>query len=303
MGRSFYALGAAGWLMLALTPACVATPLDSESDVSGDDALSGYLTGIVAIDAQNSSNAASLLDGQTGANLTPWVSSNIYPSSNYPMRAVFDLGQVYDVSEVGLFHGNGSGLVNVKYLPVGGDATKDAGYTPIEAHVPSLWNAWETVKQTGTFRTRYVELTITSYANFAAYSEIRVKGTAVAGPPPPPPPPPASGLTKVATGEYQSFFLVDGKIYALGIGQTLGIAGTSMGVPLPVVFPAGLKFNDVQSGLHQDAGRRSKTDTSGCGDERKRRRRPRHDRRQRDRNLQMIPWATPRVIRSTASSR
>jgi alpha-tubulin suppressor-like RCC1 family protein len=62
------------------------------------------------------------------------------------------------------------------------------------------------------------------------------------------------GLSKVATGEYETFYLVDGVIYAVGAGaSTLG-QGSYQGLcipPRPIASPAGLKFADVQAGLHQ----------------------------------------------------
>ncbi len=62
------------------------------------------------------------------------------------------------------------------------------------------------------------------------------------------------GLTKVGTGEYETFYLKDGVIYAYGGGSaTLGL-GSYQGIsipPRPIATPAGLKFLDVQGGLHQ----------------------------------------------------
>ena len=137
------------------------------------------------------------------------------------MRAVFDLGQAYDVSEVGLFHGNGSGLLNVKYLPRSAPTRrKDASYTLVEAHVPSIWNA---LGDGQADRDASAPGTSSSPSRRTRrspnYSEIRVKpGTAVGGRRRRHASPRAGIVSKVGTGEYQSFFLVDGKIYALGIG-------------------------------------------------------------------------------------
>ena len=102
---------------------CFAESADSESaDVVNENLdPAGYLTGLVATDAQNSTNAASLVDGATGNSLAQWHSSNVWDATKYPMRAIVDLGQAYDVTEINLFHGDGSGLVNVKYLPLGGE--------------------------------------------------------------------------------------------------------------------------------------------------------------------------------------
>ena len=65
---------------------------------------------------------------------------------------------------------------------------------------------------------------------------------------------PVAGLSKVGTGEYETFFLKDGTIYAYGGGgPTLGL-GSYQGVAIPpkaIATPAGLKFLDVQGGLHQ----------------------------------------------------
>jgi alpha-tubulin suppressor-like RCC1 family protein len=71
---------------------------------------------------------------------------------------------------------------------------------------------------------------------------------------------PVKGLSKIATGEYQSFFLVDGQIYALGYGENIGTKGQSKGVPLPIDVPASVRFVDVQSGLHQTLA----VDTTGA---------------------------------------
>jgi alpha-tubulin suppressor-like RCC1 family protein len=64
----------------------------------------------------------------------------------------------------------------------------------------------------------------------------------------------APGLTKVGTGEYETFYLMDGVIYAYGGSTgTLGL-GSYMGLSIPpraIDTPAGLKFLDVQGGLHQ----------------------------------------------------
>jgi alpha-tubulin suppressor-like RCC1 family protein len=62
------------------------------------------------------------------------------------------------------------------------------------------------------------------------------------------------GLTKVGTGEYETLYLVDGTIYGYGGGSNLLGQGTYEGVcipPRPIDTPVGLKFVDVQGGLHQ----------------------------------------------------
>lgn len=62
------------------------------------------------------------------------------------------------------------------------------------------------------------------------------------------------GLSKVATGEYQVFYMVDGDVLAYGASvRALGV-GTTASFAIPPVridVPEGLKFVDVQSGLHQ----------------------------------------------------
>jgi alpha-tubulin suppressor-like RCC1 family protein len=67
--------------------------------------------------------------------------------------------------------------------------------------------------------------------------------------------PPTPGLTKVGTGEYSTYYLVDGTIYAyagstgiLGVGPTGPLTAIP---PVPIASPAGLKFKDVVGGLHQ----------------------------------------------------
>jgi hypothetical protein len=62
------------------------------------------------------------------------------------------------------------------------------------------------------------------------------------------------GLSKVATGEYETFYLKDGVIYGYGGGSGLLGQGTYQGLCIPpraIDTPAGLKFIDVQGGLHQ----------------------------------------------------
>jgi alpha-tubulin suppressor-like RCC1 family protein len=63
-----------------------------------------------------------------------------------------------------------------------------------------------------------------------------------------------AGLSKVATGEYETFYLVDGVIYAYGaVPENFGL-GPFLGIAIPpmkILTPAGLTFLDVQGGLHQ----------------------------------------------------
>ena len=62
------------------------------------------------------------------------------------------------------------------------------------------------------------------------------------------------GLTKVGTGEYETFFLVDGVVYGYGASELLLGQGDYHGScipPHPIATPPGLKFVDVQGGLHQ----------------------------------------------------
>jgi alpha-tubulin suppressor-like RCC1 family protein len=64
----------------------------------------------------------------------------------------------------------------------------------------------------------------------------------------------APGLSKVGTGEYETLYLVDGVIYGYGGGSGLLGQGSYQGTcipPRPIDTPTGLKFVDVQGGLHQ----------------------------------------------------
>jgi alpha-tubulin suppressor-like RCC1 family protein len=69
------------------------------------------------------------------------------------------------------------------------------------------------------------------------------------------PTPVGAGLTKVGTGEYETFYLKDGVVYGIGTyGGTLGIGSINSEIaltPTPIAAPAGLLFLDVQGGLHQ----------------------------------------------------
>ena len=58
----------------------------------------------------------------------------------------------------------------------------------------------------------------------------------------------------VGTGEYETLYLVDGVVYGYGGGCGLLGQGKYSGAcipPHPIDTPAGLKFSDVQGGLHQ----------------------------------------------------
>lgn len=62
------------------------------------------------------------------------------------------------------------------------------------------------------------------------------------------------GFSKVGTGEYETLYLVDGVVYGYGGGCGLLGQGKYSGScipPHPIDTPAGLKFSDVQGGLHQ----------------------------------------------------
>ncbi len=62
------------------------------------------------------------------------------------------------------------------------------------------------------------------------------------------------GFSKVGTGEYETLYLVDGIVYGYGGGCGLLGQGKYSGAcipPHPIDAPAGLKFSDVQGGLHQ----------------------------------------------------
>ncbi len=64
----------------------------------------------------------------------------------------------------------------------------------------------------------------------------------------------ATGLSKVGTGEYETLYLIDGVVYGYGAGAGLLGQGSYQGIcipPRPIVVPQGLKFIDVQGGLHQ----------------------------------------------------
>jgi alpha-tubulin suppressor-like RCC1 family protein len=58
----------------------------------------------------------------------------------------------------------------------------------------------------------------------------------------------------VGTGEYETFYLLDGSIYGYGANTILEAQGTYQGLcipPRPIAAPAGVQFTDVQGGLHQ----------------------------------------------------
>jgi len=62
------------------------------------------------------------------------------------------------------------------------------------------------------------------------------------------------GLTKVGTGEYEIFYLMDGTIYGYGSPGLLGLGNNPTEIaipPVPIATPSGLKFVDVQGGMHQ----------------------------------------------------
>src|SRR5579871_6877853 len=65
--------------------------------------------------------------------------------------------------------------------------------------------------------------------------------------------PPTSGLQMIAPGEYQCFYLVDGKILGAGSNRC-GQLGIGMGAPYPpvppreIVVPANVAFIDVAAG-------------------------------------------------------
>lgn len=238
--------------------ACGSAAVDTDESTA---ALSDYLTGLTAIDAQNSANAKTLVDGKTGVDIPQWASPNIYDASLYPMRAVIDLGRTYDVSEVDLFHGNGDGTAQVMYLPDGHDWTVASNYKLVEAHHPSLWNAWEKVAQSGTYRTRYLELTVSSYADYPNYSEIRVRGNPVSTttPTPPPttttPPPPTNTTCNLTVGtgsgsldiESKSNEVVCVKAGTYSGGTFANLSGVKI-VPLgPITFTGGI-------GIHSNHG-------------------------------------------------
>ena len=58
----------------------------------------------------------------------------------------------------------------------------------------------------------------------------------------------------VGTGEYNTFYLLDGSVYGYGANTELEAQGTYSGLcipPRPIVSPAGVQFAKVQGGLHQ----------------------------------------------------
>jgi alpha-tubulin suppressor-like RCC1 family protein len=62
------------------------------------------------------------------------------------------------------------------------------------------------------------------------------------------------GLTKVGTGEYEIYYLIDGTIYGYGSPGLLGLGNNPTEIaipPAPIATPSGLKFIDVQGGMHQ----------------------------------------------------
>jgi alpha-tubulin suppressor-like RCC1 family protein len=64
----------------------------------------------------------------------------------------------------------------------------------------------------------------------------------------------SSGVSMVATGEYETFYLRDGVIYGYGASSTLLAQGSYVGLtipPRPIDSPAGVTFIAVQGGLHQ----------------------------------------------------
>jgi alpha-tubulin suppressor-like RCC1 family protein len=70
------------------------------------------------------------------------------------------------------------------------------------------------------------------------------------------------GLTKVATGEYEVFYLVDGRILAYGTGSIENGLGPNAGLAIParpLAVPEATRFTDVQGGLHQSMA----VDTTG----------------------------------------
>lgn len=70
-------------------------------------------------------------------------------------------------------------------------------------------------------------------------------------------PPVTAGLTKVGTGEYETYYLVDGTIYGVGSPGLLGLGNNPTNIAIPpvaIATPAGLEFVDVQGGMHQSLG-------------------------------------------------
>ncbi|MGE0784991.1 MAG: RCC1 domain-containing protein [Sandaracinaceae bacterium] len=65
---------------------------------------------------------------------------------------------------------------------------------------------------------------------------------------------PTPGLSYVATGEYQVFYMVDGRIYAMGTQSPVLGVGPSAPIAMPpvsIAVPEDLRFRAVSSGLHQ----------------------------------------------------
>lgn len=139
------------------------------------------ITGKTVTNIQNTKNPTILNDGSMGYD-KPQIAS----SGAYPVQLKVDLGKVYNVSAINLFHGTGSGHIEVAYQPSGSTT-----YTVIENHLASIFNGYEKVKQTAVITTRYLRLSIASAADFYNISEIQVLGLVGVQPVPSPTPSPS----------------------------------------------------------------------------------------------------------------
>jgi hypothetical protein len=158
------------------------------------------LTGMTGIDLLNSTNASILVDDKQGPKFPQWISSNVALAANYPMQAEINLGAVYKVSQIRLYHGINAdqGVVSVSYLP-NGSANSIANYVLLENHAAGAIDEFENVAQSGVITTQYLLLQITSLANYYTLSEVRVKGLKYTSPTPTPTPVPTPTATPKPT--------------------------------------------------------------------------------------------------------
>ena len=148
------------------------------------------ISGMIATDLRNSVNAKVLVNDIASNQGSAWESSNIWNSANYPMTARLDLGAIYTVSAINLFHGNGtSGRVLVSYLPAVSGADQ---YVVVESHSDSVFNNYSAVAVPSPLRTRYLEFTIASKSDYYTLMQAQVIGTTEAATPAPSAAPSAS---------------------------------------------------------------------------------------------------------------
>jgi hypothetical protein len=156
----------------------------------------------------NSTNSAELITTTPSAD--DWTSANPYSANSYPMQAVFDLGGVYDVSQVQLYLGDGTSTpqASVYYLPTGMDpqntgtvAGVASNYLPIATNLAlSGYDTLNSVITSGTYRTQFILLTVGAQANYPKIDQIIIKGTSVPSCPLTADPIPIAGTTSTGTG-------------------------------------------------------------------------------------------------------